>query len=127
MAKSNQPYWQTEPCPPWCWHALDKDKPHEDDDHPEDRRHFSRWQGQVTLTLMPAHVYLRNNDPKDAYVYPVEAQVYLEQRHREVEPRVGVIVEHLNGRLDTELDLTLAEARKLVKRLSKAIALAESA
>lgn len=132
--KITLPYWQTEPCPPWCWHNTSSEEGrrdhHSDEDHPEDRMCFSHWQGTVTLTLLEPYVYRREGrcDNESVEVYPAEVQVSVQQMHREAAPRVTMLLSHLEGQSkDAEVDLTLTEARRLVKKLSKALRLAESA
>lgn len=119
MAKSNRPYWQTEPCPPWCFHS---DRTHADDDRPEDRIHFSRWSGEVILTLLPAEV--TRNRGQDPFVEPAEMRVSLLLKHRETEPRVVLATEGMPEAKDIDADLTLDEARTLVRYLTKALRLA---
>jgi hypothetical protein len=110
--KIKKPFWQTQPCPAWCWSN------HSKSDGDLDRYHASRWSKSVKLTTMDPV----RHDFKDLKVYftPVKAVVYLNQGYRETQPRV--VVEDGNGRF--ELDLTLAEAQRLAKALNHAIELA---
>lgn len=131
--KRTRPYWQTEPCPSWCWHNTSSEgrkDHHTDEDHPEDRCCFSHWQGTVTLTLLEPYVYRRDGRCDDASVfpYPAEVQLSVQQAHREVAPRVVLLLSHLEGQSkDHGVDLTVAEAKKLLRKLAKAVQLAESA
>lgn len=106
-----RPFWQHEPCPPWCTRR------HQATDHPDDRTHFSDWEASMLLGLMEPDFV---QGEKEVHVYEPELKVFLEQGWREVEPQVHAQV---NER-DT-LKLTVAEARALGETLSKAADLAE--
>lgn len=119
---ADRPYWQDRPCPPWC------SGHHLDDDHPDDRRHYSHWEGEVVLSLAEPHIHYRANPDgtHDSVVDPAELQVYVLQGVRENAPRVQLstfVVDHRG----LEIDMTVKEARKLRAHLDTAIALAESA
>ncbi|HEV2782288.1 MAG TPA: hypothetical protein VGX25_23095 [Actinophytocola sp.] len=131
MAKRNReikkPYWQTQPCPSWCWGT------HAKHDGGPDRTHFSRWEGKVMLST-PDALMVNPNDSLD--VEPFTLEVTLRQGYREVEPTVHVcqaqaeaerwrkLFNDDNGMVD--LPFTLAEAERLAKRLLRAVRLAQS-
>jgi hypothetical protein len=109
-----RPYWQVEPCPPWCGCT------HDDSDHPEDRHHFSRWEADVVLTLEEAHVYRRADGDTD--VEPFQIEVSLAQGWRENGPRV-----HMSEQGGKPRELTPVEAERLGRVLLKAVRLAGGA
>lgn len=113
---SKRPYWQAADCPSWC-HGV-----HRKSDHADDRRHTSRWDRRFRLSLLdPVCVDLTGNGGK-MFFEPREALVYVEQGDREVEPRVILAEER---RMFDNVDLTLAEARKLIEALRHALDLGE--
>lgn len=116
--QADRPFWQTEPCPPWCTVS------HADGDGPDDRWHFSSYEGRVACTLVEPYLYARENGEK--IVYPVEVETSVWQDYREVEPHIHVGLDHLEGRLDLALNLTLDETRQLAKNLDEALRLAET-
>jgi hypothetical protein len=106
------PYWQTLPCPPWCYGG----KWHHDDDETVDRRHVSHWTGKVTLSMVDI-------DPDDKIHGRTEAEyaaVDLVQDYREIEPHLWLG----QSQSSTGWNLTLAEARALAEVLTKAVDLA---
>lgn len=106
MATRTLPFWQIEPCPTWCIDG------HEDDDHPDDRKHYSDWHTRFPLVLM-----------EGTFVgwryYTPELDVFLAQDYRETTPRVLVQVNE-----NEALTLTVAETVRLAAALREAAELA---
>lgn len=101
------PYWQTEPCPRWCVGG------HRDAAAVSERKHLSRFDRQVTLTLHDPDVTRVHGE---TYVDPAALTVCLEQTHREAGPRVVVFSETTRPELP-DLELTPDEAVKLGQAL----------
>lgn len=119
MAKRNRPYWQTEPCPTWCMSAK---RGHDKRDNGGDRLHLSKWEGRVTLTAEDGY---RSVCSGVEIIHPVHIEVSVEQDHREVEPHI-VLSTMFEGKALSH-DVTITETRKLIKVLSRALGMAESA
>lgn len=98
LDRSTRPFWQTEPCPPWCSTG------HEASEQQEDRKHWSATE-RLPLTL---HGLQRKPDNSGWYDDPPILDVYLVQQVREAEPRVSLSVNEA-----PPTDLTLSEARHL--------------
>jgi hypothetical protein len=118
--KIELPYWQTQPCPPWCR-----------GDHQDaeiscvERLHYSRFTGETVLTVMDPDVHDRGAGREPRFTYdPREVHVYLEQHVREAEPRVKL--EEPAGTSRIDMDLTLAEAERIARHLLRAVRLARS-
>lgn len=111
-SEKKMPFWQTRPCPAWCRGC------HRDDEGGEDRRCSSKWEGKVTLKTMDADVY--TSPGRETLVEPVQLTVYLARDFREFEPRV--VVER--GGKNQDAEFSLAEARRMVDKLTKAIQIA---
>lgn len=111
MSKSKKrPYWQDTPCPEWC------DVNHRKHDSGPDRNHMSEWSGHVTMSLLePRRTVIHER----VYYTKPNLELYLEQGHREVEPKVVVATETEDG--IGYLKLTVAEALKLIKALTTAV------
>lgn len=105
-----QPYWQDQPCPPWCRVVV----PHQDHSPPEDRFHMSPHY-DVTLTLEAADVtgFPDGNGGTVLEVSPSFITAGLLQGWREREARV--ILTHAATH---DIELTVAEARELAEALS---------
>jgi hypothetical protein len=107
---ADRPYWQDEPCPPWCAMVI----PHKDSDRPEDRFHMSPID-DVTLTLEAADI-LRFPDGDGGTVLEVSPSFItagLVQGWRE---RDALVV--LTHAATHDIELTVAEARKLAEALA---------
>jgi hypothetical protein len=105
-----RPYWQDQPCPPWCGMVV----PHQDHVRPEDRYHMSPIT-DVTLTLEAADV-LRFPDGTGGTVLEVSPSFItasLVQGWREREARV--FLTHAGTH---DIELTVAEAAELAEALS---------
>lgn len=115
-SKAKRPYWQTEPCPSWCWGH------HDDGEHPTDeRKHRTRWEGRQVLSL--AEPVATWHQTRGRYVFdPVELMVHVQQGYRETEPRVIVEPEHTES--GSRYDFTLAEAERIGRALLKAVEVA---
>lgn len=112
-----RPAWQTRPCPPWC------EVVHQDDDHYDDRYHFATPIDRLDLSLYSAECY-------DAGWQPGTLDLAISQHYRHAEPEIDLTVPLRNVGSpkvtgETELALTLAEARILRDRLSTLLAIAE--
>lgn len=112
---SKRPYWLDGPCPVWCWGN------HRKNDAGSDRRHSSRWSQQVRLSLEDPD----RHEVRGEYLgyTPARLEVYVLQGYREASPRVTV--EGGPPGSGRNFDLTLKEARKLVRALLEAVAIAE--
>ena len=97
-----RPYWQDQPCPPWCLMSV----PHRDSDMPDDRYHLSVIH-HIDLTLEKAIP-----GPLDPDSRPF-LTVQLDRHHRERDPRVILI---RNGQVD--IPFTIAEAGELAQELT---------
>lgn len=108
--KQSRPFWQPQPCPPWC--AFDED--HSPDDAYVDRSHYSAYR-EIALTVEDP----TDRDPRDA-VEPTVARIELNQHYREIEPRIWL------GKDETRqgMHLTLGEARQLADELMRAVDMA---
>lgn len=110
-AAQDRPYWQAQPCPPWCWRG------HKDSDPPPDRTHFSQWDGEVVMSLADwTEDAVKPGGGIRKYLEPPTVQLHLAQGWRESEPHVVVGPEV--G--DPRWNVTLAEARHLAEVLVKA-------
>jgi hypothetical protein len=110
-ATQDRPYWQTEPCPPWCW------REHKDSDPPPDRTHFSEWDGEVVMSLVDwTDDVLNPGGRTPKYLGPPILQLHLAQGWRESEPHVVVGPEIGHRRWN----VALAEAHHLAEVLVKA-------
>jgi hypothetical protein len=115
------PWWQHQPCPPWCVATKDG-RGHRAADGVPDRNHWSEWEGKVNLSLVDVSLAelrecaLHDEDPEPEY-----ASVTLSQHYRETDPRI------LLGQSERPhvWDLTVSEARALADQLVKAADLAE--
>lgn len=88
------PSWQTDPCPSWCtW------QPHDEADHPDDRRHAGKILRRNLSLEQSAEVGKGGHEPE--YV-----AAYLWQQVREIEPRIIVS----KGETSLEFHLTLEDA-----------------
>lgn len=111
---SPRPYWQAEPCPPWCLGG------HLNEHSSDDRKHFSEWTQPVQLTL---HDPVIHRGDGEILAEPVELLVHVIQHNRETAPRVVVEPEIKTEGLDT-LHLTEAEALRLSEALAAGVRLA---
>lgn len=114
-SKPRRPFWQTMPCPSWCWGH------HSADDGGPDRTHWSKWCAEIELSLPDAETGEYCGEP---FADPVVLQVCLTQHYRESTPRVLVEPEHTSD--GSRYELTVAEAAKLAAAIAKAVELAES-
>lgn len=103
-------FWLDSPCPPWC------DALHADNDHPEDRSHFSSWHGRVPLINEKVESF---GDLSKGPFQPEYVVVYIRQ---EVRDRSAAIWYGL-GETAKGWHLTPAEARTLAKALMEAASL----
>ena len=107
---AERPYWQDQPCPPWCTMVV----PHQDHDRPEDRFHLGVIH-DITLTLEAGYV-VRFPDGKGGTVQEVSPSFInagLWQGWREREARVLLV--HAGTH---DIELTISEARELTGALS---------
>ena len=105
-----RPYWQDQPCPPWCHMIV----PHQDHNPPEDRFHLSSIH-DVTLTLEAPDV-IRFPDKNGGTVLEVSPSFItasLWQGWREREARVV-----LTHAATHDIELTVAEAGELAEALA---------
>lgn len=116
QAPGARPYWQTKPCPPWC------EVVHRDDDHHDDRSHFATPVSMLDLSLYRDTDYDKN-------WMPGRLGLALCQHYRHAEPEIDLTVPlraasdpEVTG--ETDLKLTLADARDLRDRLSTLLAIA---
>ena len=109
-AQAARPYWQDQPCPPWCLLAV----PHQDHDLPEDRFHLSVIHN-ITLILEAADVtrFPDGSGGTAREVSPSFISASLVQEWRDREARV--ILTHAGAH---DIELTVAEAAELAGALS---------
>ena len=113
-----RPFWQTEPCPPWC------DTTHRDEDYHEDRDHFVHGD--------PVGLNLYRTDLVNGEHGPGELLVGLTQHYREAEPEVDLTVPATTPKYgpyvatgEQGVRMTVAEARALRDRLSLLLAMTD--
>jgi hypothetical protein len=106
---AERPYWQDQPCPPWC-HLL---VPHQDHHRPEDRFHMAPLH-DIQLTLEPADVIrIPSADGKVVLeVSPSFITAGLIQGWRDREARVTLVHAATH-----DIELTVAEAAELAEAL----------
>jgi Domain of unknown function (DUF6907) len=107
LAEAPYPYWQVQPCPPWCMMTV----PHQDHDMTADRVHASAFR-HIDLTLEDARTD-RSGPGRKLVCEPAHLAVQLIQEYRERDPRVVVTVNS-----ETDLYLTVAEAAGLAQGLA---------
>ena len=111
QAPAGRPYWLAEPCPAWCGYP----EGHQSHDHPDDRVHMgSTW--VVTLTLEVPEVNFPRDPAGKIEVSIPHLDIWLQQRWRELEPRVELSVSDMSG-----ISLTLAEAADLAEALARLV------
>lgn len=105
-----RPYWQDQPCPPWCHLAI----PHQDHDSPDDRFHMAPFH-DVQLTLeAPDVTRIPSADGKVALeVSPSFITAGLIQGWRDREAHVTLV--HAESH---DIELTIAEAAELAEALA---------
>jgi hypothetical protein len=108
--KIEKPFWQDTPCPPWCQGH------HDDLDVIDDREHGWEDPRGLPLSTHEPVKYLRSE--KTA---PTTLWINLVQGYREREARVNIHQGFGTAEEQVELSLTLAEAEKVIRRLTKAI------
>lgn len=109
-AEHSMPYWQPEPCPAWC-----KDV-HKGSDEEGERLHTSPW--QITpVTTMDMENFGRGGGTTHWVAHT--AEVSLQQRYREVEPRV-LLHDAANDRF--YIYFTLDEAEEHAKNILGSVA-----
>ena len=108
-----RPYWQDQPCPPWC-HTL---VGHQDHDRPEDRHHMAPFH-DIQLTLEAADVIRTPSaDGKVALeVSPSFITAGLIQGWRDREARVTLVYAATH-----DIELTVAEAAELAEALTDCV------
>ncbi|MGH3861942.1 DUF6907 domain-containing protein [Actinokineospora sp.] len=105
------PWWQSEPCPPWCGGL------HSANDHPLDRVHISEWSSEIPLSLAELDVLRGASD----ILYSVRfVSTYVQQRIRDARPTVLLSVDGKG-----ELEVTLTEANAIAEALLSAVRRAE--
>jgi len=108
-----RPHWQSEPCPAWCGVV------HKDGDYYEDRHHFETFR-DIDLTLY--------QDGTGADRQPGQLVVSANQHYRQAVPEISLVVPtHEPGHAhkvagETQVDMTMAEARALRDALSLVLA-----
>lgn len=102
------PWWQTEPCPSWCFN------PHAGEDHYEDRRHFGPPGDQVPEVVLSVHDPVERIGEAGLYYGPPTLSVELEQHVDSAVPHVRVGI----GGAWPVLRMTVAEARSLAAGLT---------
>lgn len=117
-----RPFWQTESCPTWCTIGDRGVNPHSDGDAHDDRNHLA-FGDAIELTL-----YDGNPNALEGYQAFPAAFVSAEQHYRAAEPTVRITVPTHPKPGDahweygeTDLNMTLAEARELRDSLSELI------
>lgn len=108
----SRPYWLTEPCPPWCLddHQAFAEEP------PSLWFHLSEPLADLQLTTEPEKLEIGG----EATYNPWVVDVHLEQRVREIGPRVVLA----NACSPTQIHFTPDEAQQLADALVKAVRLA---
>jgi hypothetical protein len=108
-----RPYWQDQPCPPWCHMPV----PHQDHDNPGDRFHMAPFH-DIQLTLEAADITrIPSADGKVALeVSPSFITAGLIQGWRDREAHVTLI--HAASH---DIELTIAEAAELAEALADLI------
>jgi len=108
-----RPYWQDQPCPPWC-HML---VGHQDHDRPEDRFHMAPFH-DIQLTLEAADVIrIPSADGNGALeVSPSFITAGLIQGWRDREARVTLVHAATH-----DIELTVAEAAELAEALTECV------
>jgi hypothetical protein len=112
---ASRPYWQDQPCPPWC-----SDR-HSDDDEGADRLHLA-FAAALTLTLedpVTALVPGQEEGSRELIAEPSGLEVYIRQDYRESEPHLKVNLQLASGMLGARF--TLGEARQLIENLEDAV------
>ena len=112
-----RPYWQTEPCPPWCMLVV----PHQDQDRPEDRFHMAPFH-DIQLSLEAADVTrIPSADGKVALeISAAFITAGLTQGWRDREPTISLI--HCGQH---DILFTVAEATELIEALTDCVRQAE--
>lgn len=108
--KIDMPFWQDTPCPPWCQGI------HDDLDGIDDREHEWEDPRGLSLSTHGPVKYLHSEKTR-----PTTLWINLVQGYRETEPRVHIHQGCGTAEEQVELSLTLAEAEKVIRRLTKAI------
>ena len=110
-----RPFWQTEPCPPWCTDT------HRPDDFFEDRNH---WAHSLDVDLN-----LYRTEYCGGEYGPGQLMVGLTQHYRDAEPEVDLTVPRTTPKSgpyvaegEQGVRMSLAEARALRDRLSQILA-----
>jgi hypothetical protein len=108
-----RPYWQDQPCPPWC-HTL---VGHQDHDRPEDRHHMAPFH-DIQLTLEAADVIRTPSaDGRVALeVSPSFITAGLIQGWRDREAHVTLVHAATH-----DIELTVAEAAELAEALTDCV------
>lgn len=109
-AEAPLPFWQTRPCPPWC------DTTHREQDFHDDRNHFATPVDTIDLSL-----YVE--DGHGGGSQPGTLDLAICQHYRHAEPEIDLTLPVCEGSSakvtgETELTLTVAEARALRDGLS---------
>ena len=110
---AGRPYWQEQPCPPWC-HML---VGHQDHDRPEDRHHMAPFH-DIQLTLEAADVIrVPSADGKVALeVSPSFITAGLIQGWRDREAHITLV--HAGTH---DILLTISEAAELIEALTDCV------
>lgn len=112
-APTERPYWQDQPCPPWC-HLL---VGHQDHDQPDDRVHMAPFH-DIQLTLEAADVIrIPFADGSGALeVSPSFITAGLSQGWRDREPTISLI--HCGQH---DILFTVAEAAEMIEALTDCV------
>ncbi|WP_143202428.1 DUF6907 domain-containing protein [Amycolatopsis sp. CB00013] len=109
------------PCPAWC------DGGHKENDHPEDRMHYSPRLLEFRPTLLDPYFYHQRKDGSGLYDHGEwSLSVFTEQKWRDREATIVIEPDMMQGPVGEGLRLTVDEARKLRRALSRALNLASS-
>lgn len=108
-----RPYWQDQPCPPWCHMTV----PHQDGDRPEDRVHMAPFH-DIQLTLEAADVIrIPSADGKVALeISAAFITAGLTQGWRDREATISLI--HCGQH---DILFTVAEAAELIEALTDCV------
>lgn len=110
-----RPYWQDQPCPPWCSGG------HSDNDEGADRIHLA-FAAVLTLNLEDPVTGLvpgQEEGSRELIAEPSGLEVYIGQGYRESEPYLKVNLQLASGMLGARF--TLGEVRQLIENLEDAV------